>query len=153
MAMYGNLQALKSLVAGAPSLDAVGAALAGWRHVLVERDARGAVARVHRFDCALRLDNLSALQAAKAVFGRRKRMVRALFPSRAIFESLEPLPPAETLELRAAPALEEDDGSPIDAAETAAWLAELMNAFRSAGGARAPWYSLPLAEDVQHVAL
>ncbi|ASY92361.1 virion protein [Orf virus] len=152
-AMRGDLHALKSLVALAPSLDRVGAALA-WRHVLVERDHRGAPSRVHRFDRALRLDNRSALRAVKAVFGHRARMMRALFPSRAVFEALEPLPPAETLVLRAAREPPPDDGGPIDARETAAWLAELFNAFRAGAGAEStPWFCLPLAEDVQHVDL
>ncbi|AAR98290.1 Virion protein [Orf virus] len=152
-AMREDLHALKSLVALAPSLDRVGAALA-WRHVLVERDHRGAPARVHRFDRALRLDNRSALRAVKAVFGHRSRMMRALFPSRAVFEALEPLPPAETLVLRAAREPPPDDGGPIDARETAAWLAELFNAFRAGAGAEStPWFCLPLAEDVQHVDL
>lgn len=150
----GDLQNLKSLVAHAPTLDRVSAAIAGWRHVFVERDHRGTPVRLHRFEHALRLDNLTALQAVKAVFGHRKRMMRALFPSETIFDSLEPLQPAETLELRAAPPVPEDDGAEIDAQETAWWLTELFNAFRAGGGSgAAPTYCLPLAEDVKHVAL
>ncbi|ASC55575.1 virion protein-like protein [Seal parapoxvirus] len=149
VSIAGDLHALKSFVAGAPAADRVGEALARWRHVLVERDHRGAPAKVHRFECALRLDNLTALQAVKAVFGHKKRMMRALFPSRDIADSIEPLPPAETLTLRTTPSSPDDDGSEIDAQETVEWLTELMNAFRAGAGPGAvPWYCLPLAKDV-----
>lgn len=117
----------------------------------MERDYRGSPVRLFLFPCALRMDNLTALRAAKAVFGRRKRMMRALFPSRAAFDALPPLPPAATVTLRPTAEPPEDDGEELDAREVREWLVELMNAFRGAGAA--PWFCLPLAEDVEHVPL
>lgn len=96
------------------------------------------------YDAAARFDTLSIYQVAKYLYRDDPEMLRLLFPSSIILESINELEPDETLKLGAA--------APAPDSEKMALLL-LFNAFcSSASRQRVPYYyRLPLGEDVDHV--
>lgn len=90
-------------------------------------------------------------------------MLRALFPSEQMLESIIPLEPEETLELgalpeeresrvRLEPAGTDTEHAPSELERTKLALLELFNAFRSgAAPGSVPYYYLPLREELEPV--
>ncbi|AAC55219.1 MC091L [Molluscum contagiosum virus subtype 1] len=119
--------------------------------------------RVHVYAGAARFDTLSIYQVVKHVFRDRPDMLRALFPSEQMLESIIPLEPEETLELgalpeeresrvRLEPAGTDTEHAPSELERTKLALLELFNAFRSgAAPGSVPYYYLPLREELEPV--
>nr|WQH57990.1 MAG: MC091L [Molluscum contagiosum virus] len=109
--------------------------------------------RVHVYACAARFDTLSIYQVVKHVFSDRPDMLRTLFPSEQMLESIIPLEPEETLELGAMPEQRESrapEHAPSEIERAKLALLELFNAFRSgAAPGSVPYYYLPLREELE----